>query len=176
MTTTISGLTGVSQIQDGVVTQADLGAGIVSQSKLAANVVGTGPVFTSTLTVSQNVSSGANTKLNMVASFDSHGYFSAGRFTPLIAGYYQFNVSVYGSASANTLQNIFAGISKNASVVSWSTDFVTNQTTGFQSCSTMIYLNGTTDYVEAYGIVSGTNPTFLGSLQNNFSGFLVRAA
>ena len=43
--------------------------------------------------------------------------------------------------------------------------------------SSMIYLNGSTDYVELWGLVAATTPRFEGgTAQTYFSGFLARAA
>ena len=47
------------------------------------------------------------------------------------------------------------------------------------SISSLVYLNGSTDYVEIYGTVTGTSPTFYGDSSATytwFNGALIRTA
>lgn len=76
------------------------------------------------------------------------------RFTPNVAGYYQVNLSMYFDYSVSQFSNAEGAIYKNGSA--------------FKKCiqagyggygtgliSTLIYFNGTTDYIEAYAYISG---------------------
>lgn len=160
--TTISGTTGIDRVQDGSIEQADL----------APNVVGNGPVFRAYAASSVTALSGTDTKIN----FDSKDYDTAGafdpaldRFQPSVAGYYQFNASMVVSLS-NSL--IILSFRKNGAVNSVGTAVVERRT----SVSDVIYLNGTTDYVEVFGFSSTGQNTLTGKSGTYFSGFLARAA
>ena len=73
------------------------------------------------------------------------------RFTPNVAGYYQINlISTVGQNGATTT-NYYASIYKNGSTYANTlTGDVPNGSYSNQSISIVLYLNGSTDYVEAY--------------------------
>ena len=133
------------------------------------------PVFSANRASSQSITSGVATKVQLATEdFDTGGYFDNAtnyRFTPLIAGYYQINGSVYGTGSS--LTTIIATIKKNGTDAAAS--FITVGATGDLKLSTsvLVFLNGTTDYVELWGTVTGTSPNFGAS--SMMSGGLVRA-
>jgi hypothetical protein len=167
--------------------------GSVSQSSLASNVVGNGPAFNASNTGSQSITGGVATKVILqTEEFDTASRFNntgstvsgipAYAFLPNVAGYYQLNGTIYVTATTSS-QSVLAIIYKNGS---------TYQAGGFQSLSaplnnaggqvsSVVYLNGTTDYVELYGYagITGTgtleNAGALG-LKCQLSGFLARAA
>jgi len=124
---------------------------------------GTGPAFSAYLSANQTVSANTFVKIAFnTEEFDTNSNFDSTtnyRFTPTVAGYYQFNLSFFGSGSAIAFGNIY----KNGSnVLSGSrADATTNISYGSMA-SYIIYCNGSTDYVEFYGYVStgvfvGTN-------------------
>jgi hypothetical protein len=85
-------------------------------------------------------------------------------FLPNVAGYYQFN-GYFQFASAST----------NAQIVFYKNGISTNQPTQTTSTSgtwvnNLIFMNGTTDYLELYGL-SGVTQNYFGL----FNGVLVRA-
>ena len=140
-------------------------------------VSGNMPAFSVYLSANQTVSSGTFTKIAFNSKeFDTASAFDATtnyRFTPLIAGYYQFNLSFYTSGGTICIGNIY----KNGSnAVSGSrTDIAT---TSGSMVSYLIYLNGSTDYVEFYGYTA-TSTIFVGTNVGGAckaSGVLVRAA
>jgi hypothetical protein len=121
--------------------------------------------------------------LNKIA-FDTELYDSAScfntsnyRFTPTIAGYYQFNMCVYVTSVALTLIEPF--IYKNGSLFS-SGQYLSASggTTAIGTASNIIYCNGSTDYIEFYTYAQGTaSYTINASLNYTFaSGCLVRTA
>jgi hypothetical protein len=108
--------------------------------------------------------------------FDSHGYFdpTTSRFTPQVAGYYFFTGEMSLAMTVSTA-GMTAGLGKNGTVVRWgNTQIAGNRS----SVSAMLYLNGTTDYVELF--VFHTNGSTIncgtGADTTYLSGFLVRAA
>ena len=169
MPTVIDGDTGVSQVQNGVIVQADLASG----------VAGTGPAFSVTMGASQSIANNTFTKLNFNTEvFDTNSNYDTAtyRFTPNIAGYYQISVTfAIDNSGTNFVQT--AAIFKNgvSSTRMWGAGS-TGQYAG-STATGVVYLNGSTDYVEAYGFQNtGGSRTVLGGENSSFYGVLVRAA
>lgn len=155
------------------------------ETSLLQNTGGTGspairemPAFHVTrATSNQSVTSSSITKVqfNSVV-FDTNSWWDQSnfRYTPQIAGYYYFFSTVYCQGSGIT--GIESFLYKNGTrtidgpyIISASTtDLITAPVQG------MLYLNGTTDYAEAYGLTNGTSPAFNSASGTLFSGFLVR--
>ena len=148
-------------------------------------VSGNMPAFSYTNNAIQTFSSGTFTKISFQTSnFDTTGsMFSSSRFTPTIAGYYNIIASLnqdYGGINSGSV--IGTNIYKNGSnyqSVSIRLSTSTQSPYGGQQAQSLIYLNGSTDYVEIYAFsnnnlpqisLSGTGGT------NVFSGVLVRTA
>ena len=158
MTTQISGTTGVSKVQDGVVVQADL----------AANVAVNGPAF-SAYTSASPLISGSSVKPNLTESYDTANAFTptGAKFQPSVAGYYQFNLSFELNA---LMSNGYCALSvnNNAALIKGA------QGNLYASvASGLVYMNGTTDYVEAV-LYQSSGSTYNATVI--FSGYLVRAA
>jgi hypothetical protein len=111
--------------------------------------------------------------------FDTASAFSAGivvtntdvtnRFTPQVAGYYQINGQI--QSNITTLGLMVSFYKNGASAVSGAYISVSSGTPSV-NVSGLVYLNGSTDYVELFGY-SGTT----GTLSNaSFSAFLARSA
>ena len=135
-------------------------------------VSGNMPAFSVYQSGTQTLSSGVFTKLQLnVKVFDTATAFDATtnyRFTPLVAGYYQIN----GSAQYNALANCLVSIYKNGSEFNRG-----QQTTSYQTIvSSLIYLNGSTDYLELYGYISGGSTIVNNSTATYFNGSMVRSA
>ncbi len=141
-----------------------------------------GPAFSAYSSNAQSINSGVTAKIQLnVEVFDTNGNFDPTtnyRFTPTVAGYYQINgqIALNGSAAGYARVAIF----KNGSNYSEGSSAPNNTITGAESTvSTLVYMNGSTDYVELYcylytgaGAVSLQNS----SAVNYFSGALVRSA
>ena len=123
----------------------------------------------------QSMSSGTWTEVTWdTEEFDTAGFFSNNRFTPLIAGYYQINFSV--NQSTGTGNAVLARLMKNGSTYRFGSYHYhsSSEIDDYQQwASIMVYMNGSTDYltVDAYGI--GLTTINGGSTQSNFQGFLV---
>jgi len=144
-----------------------------------AGVPVNGPAFSATVTTSQSISNTTNTKLNFTTEvFDSNSAYDAAnsRFTPTVAGYYQINITItFDNGSNGTVNSVYVG--KNGSPVcrSWFPS-ATGQYCGAQ-VSSVVYLNGSTDYIEAYGFQNtGSAKSTLTGTDSGFSAALVRAA
>jgi hypothetical protein len=110
--------------------------------------------------------------------FDTNSYWDAVnyRYTPQIAGYYQFNGQVYGVASNEDI--LIGGFHKNAADTFLREDIRlvpggTDLSLAILNFSGLIYLNGSTDNVQVFIHVNGTG-TSAGAAYTHFQGFLVR--
>jgi hypothetical protein len=148
----------------------------------ASTFSGTGPAFSAYLASSQSVTTSVATKVTLnTEDFDTASCFDSTtnyRFTPNVAGYYQITATLGGNASGTvTTTNIY--IYKNGSNVG---NVLITNTNAFNnlyvSISKLIYMNGSTDYIELYGAVASTNsPRFDGSsVATYMTGFLARTA
>ncbi|MGV8917849.1 MAG: hypothetical protein ACOH2R_08625 [Pseudomonas sp.] len=170
MTTTISGTSGVSQCAPGSVSQDDLQPG----------VAGNGPVFRAHNTTTQSVTSGVATKVTLdTEDYDTANCFAGSRFTPNVAGYYR--VSGVIRVSAATLSQAYVTINKNGTqAVIGGTGATSAVLAGPHVIVTdVFYMNGTTDYLELFGLLTGTTLLFdyvNTSANCSFCGELVRAA
>ena len=168
MSVIINGDTGIDKITDGSVVQADLASG----------VSGTGPAFKATIPATQNISSATDTKVQFdTVEFDTASCYDNTtnyRFTPNVAGYYQVNLTLDCRGTSKT--GIFSYIFKNGTLDS-RVSISRTATSAFEinSASVLIYMNGTTDYIEAYGYITASSNAGFG-LNSQFSANLVRAA
>ena len=144
-----------------------------------------GPAFSVYNSVSNtNFSTTTWTKVLFdVEEFDTANCFSSSRFTPNVAGYYQISCAVNLSnttnlASANQVQIFKNGTFYKAGKINMGSATI-NDT--IICVSSLVYLNGSTDYVEVYCYeVAGGQPVYVGASGRPdicyFNGCLVRAA
>ena len=139
-----------------------------------------GPTFSAYLNATQNITTSTYTKINFNAKeWDTANCFDATtnyRFTPNVSGYYQFNASMVPNGTSET--RIILYLYKNGSQYRILDDLSYSNPNSVSGSSTLVYLNGSTDYVELYGYIVGTGPGFYGSTPNAtwFNGFLARSA
>lgn len=135
-----------------------------------------GPCFSAYLSAAQSISLSTLTKLQAnIEEFDTNSAYDNAtnyRFTPLVAGYYQISGAVYlGAASGitNGLCSVYKnGVRfKDGSAIYPASAPAVSQVT----VSTLVYLNGSTDYVELYGYVAGTGAATFGAAAPNLSYF-----
>jgi hypothetical protein len=146
-------ITGISAggLPDSSITAAELASGAVTQVKLASGVAGSGPAFGATdaaTTATANVS----TKIIFDTElFDTDSAFDGTTFQPTLAGYYYVSMRTAnsGTASATT---VAAQIYKNGALYVAASAFAAAGFGSAPSPSCIVYLNGTTDYLEFYGI------------------------
>lgn len=140
---------------------------------------GNGPAFSAYNSVIQNVTNAIYTKVNLdTEEFDYGNNFSSGRFTPNVAGLYQISAQVYGYGGSTGA--IIGVIYKNGSASQAGSFGSSNSATNAVShVSQLIYLNGSTDYVELFAYVNATTspnlPALSGGFGTRMSGFLVKA-
>lgn len=117
------------------------------------------PTFSAIAATSQSISSGVPTKVTLgTINTDTNGNFASGTFTPTLPGYYQIN-AVIRAADTVSITGFYIAIYKNGSEYARGTS--TGTVSGIAgTISEVIYLNGTTDYIELYGFITGTSPSF----------------
>lgn len=136
------------------------------------------PAFSVYLAGSQTLP-GTNTFTKILfdtKEFDTNGNFDVtstkGRFTPTVAGYYQFNWNVEIST---TYGFTLGGVYKNGSTAKQGSWF--NGSSGASTGSCLIYANGSTDYFELFINFNGNGQAIGNSSAGcYFQGFLARSA
>jgi hypothetical protein len=138
-----------------------------------------GPAFSAYANGSLAITGGVFTKIQInTKEFDTNSNYdnvTNYRFTPTVAGYYQVNGGIPGSASGAGY--FFATIYKNGARFKDGANFPISGTYGPTSiCSSLIYLNGSTDYVELYGVSQNNNTIGGVSVATYFQASMVRSA
>lgn len=157
-----------------IITSAD--SNTVTQTMVQTGFAGNGPSFSAYNSVAIAINYATWTKIAMqTEEWDTANCFDSTtnyRFTPNVAGYYQL------SGSLQVTNNIIMALSIYKNGNEYRRGLYSNPATIFcGSISSMVYLNGTTDYVELYGYsaTAGSVNTQTGTY-THFSGFLARAA
>jgi len=152
----------------------------IVQDSVNGGVAGTGPAFSAYPTSAQTgISNTTQTKVTLGSEdYDTNNNFASSRFTPTVAGYYQLNGA--GSVgTTNTSHGLTVYIYKNGSLLKqgcWSN----GNGAGYpqSTVSTLVYMNGSTDYVElyVYGSMGGAFDLLAASWNTYFNGYLARTA
>jgi hypothetical protein len=127
----------------------------------------------------QSVTSATLTKITFNGEqFDTNNNFASSRFTPTVAGYYQVQ-GAFSTEGVGTVTRMIPVVCKNGGEVVRGTDLVI---TG-NSClvSTIVYCNGSTDYLELFCYIFGASVGVRGQVADGilytwFSGSMVRGA
>ena len=174
--TIITGQTAETSIAtDDTVLIHDTSAGALRKMTRANFVSGVGgtntPAFHATMSASQSISTSTNTKpVYDTETFDTDGCYnnSTYKFTPTTAGKYQVGMQVRFGGSA--LQGVRLSFQKNGSehkrLEFSQADTALNQS--FTVYTTIIELNGSSDYVEAYVRCTGTTSLYGNNADNYF--------
>lgn len=176
-----AGAVNSTYITNGAVGSAQIATGGVAQTNIATGVAGTGPAFSAyKSTGSQSITSSTATKITFDTElFDTNSNYASSRFTPTVAGYYQISACISTSGTVSQTRAI---------VTVWKSgvEYATLQDLTIASYryggSQLVYLNGTTDYVEIYAYINGSSPIIEGGFgsvigyNSMFSGVMVRAA
>jgi hypothetical protein len=114
-----------------------------------------GPAFSAYASSSTTVANSAARKVGFQTKvFDTHGYYDNTtnyRFTPLVPGIYQVNANVSTSSGIAGTAWFQTLIYKNGGALTAGTSgYWTGTVWGASSTSDLVYLNGTTDYIEIY--------------------------
>jgi len=131
------------------------------------------PAFRAYPSVIQSISNGTETLLIFdIETFDTTSAYdtSTYKFQPGVAGYYAITINAAVGSGANVLPVLY----KNGSRYNYTAISSADRATG----TSLVYLNGTTDYVQPYLYQNsgGTRNTNGGSENMFFQGFLVAKA
>jgi hypothetical protein len=143
---------------------------------------GNAPAFYATMGTTQVMSAGATTKFILNTEiYDTNNNYDPTtnyRFTPTVAGYYQINFVCFASQASNLNTRYIISLYKNGTAFQRVISY--NNTSGdYQGIclSTIVSMNGSTDYLEMYGNPSSQTLSFFASAtapyDNVFSGALI---
>jgi hypothetical protein len=148
-----------------------------TQAGMPPNIVGNGPAFSAYRTSSQSISSSTFTKISFNAEeYDTNSNFASPAFTPTVAGYYLIGAG-YNAAGGGAPSRTILDLYKNGGQVRRLFD--TSTRVDNASGMVMLYMNGSTDYLEVYAYIVATSPQIYsnGTASDTFfTGVLVRAA
>lgn len=155
------------------------GAGSINIS--ASIAAGNGPAFSSYASSSLTLTNGSAAKAPLdTRLFDTNNNFSIGNynFLPTVAGYYQISgAGLFGASNALTSGQVF--LYKNGILTASGSNVVSGvQVNQTSNISYLIYMNGTTDYLELFAVAYGSGSlTLVGGLSYTYmTGFLARVA
>lgn len=145
------------------------------------------PAFSAYRNAQQLISNNTFTKLQAnTEEYDTANCYDSStnyRFTPTVAGYYQVNGNIYLGTSGSLNGTCLVSIYKNGSRFKDGTLMYGGGAVGtlcFTQVSALIYLNGSTDYVELYGLINATGSPFFestaGGTATYFQACLLRGA
>jgi hypothetical protein len=138
-----------------------------------------GPAFSAYAGTTTTLTSATDTKIIFDTElFDTNSNYASSRFTPTVAGYYQVN--------ACASMNYWNGIIYNVIIYKNGSAYQNGQTAYPQtvggvraSISSIVYCNGSTDYIEIYGwqyAQSSNNVVSASQTSTWFNASLIRAA
>jgi hypothetical protein len=143
---------------------------------------GVAPAFSAYNNASQTINTTTATKVQFnTEEFDTNNNFDSTtnyRFTPTVAGYYQVTSQV--NYSAGLISNAIIWIYKNGSVFKRGNRSYSSALTFVGiNVSSLLYMNGSTDYIEIYTYqdsVGSLGTEVIGANNNYFQASLVRGA
>jgi hypothetical protein len=159
------------------------GSTVLTLPAVSGTVMVNGSAFSAYVGTTQAITSNTWTKLAAnTEEFDTNSNYDNAtnyRFTPTVSGYYQVTGNIYFNATLSTTGNRIA-IYKNGTLFKYGSlnypasapaDTGTNM-------SSLIYLNGSTDYVELYGLVIGTGALTISNTSSlsYFQAAMIRSA
>jgi len=140
-----------------------------------------GPAFSAYKSANQIITNATFTKVTLDAEeFDTNNFFdtSTSRFTPSVAGYYQFNFNI--DTGGTSMSAALGVIYKNGLQAKRTSGvFVAGMTEQYVSGAALIYMNGSTDYVELYAYIAASSNNVIyggGAVQSYFQAAMVRSA
>lgn len=132
------------------------------------------PVFRATLSTNQSITASTLSKINFnTETFDPNSFYdsSAFKFQPQVAGYYKVGLQIDGNQGSTT--SVYtAHIYKNGVTYS-SFKAAFSQTGAVWKAEDIVYLNGTTDYVEGFFNNNHASTFTVNSSNSCFYGHLV---
>jgi hypothetical protein len=160
----------------GLVMTSDLsGVLTLQQNGVALPNGGVAPAFRAYATAGTTIGAGATTKITFdTKDYDTNTNYSTAnsRFTPTVAGYYQISLGVRPTTSTSSETGVY--LYKNGS--NYETLYDATTVLYNISASALVYMNGSTDYLEVFMYAQTAGTTNFGNSSAWFSGCLVRGA
>jgi hypothetical protein len=147
-------------------------------------VSGNMPAFSAYANTIQTLTSGTFTKIILdTKQYDTNNNFDSTtnyRFTPTVAGYYQITGNLL-LQSTTSITRVIGNFYKNGVALTRFFDLSISNTTApyYINGTSLLYMNGSTDYLELYAFASGTATIYVnGSFPTTsyLQGVLVRTA
>ena len=154
VTDTLVGLAATQTLTNKTLTAPTITGATITVASTAAPAFS---AYNSTLTAIPNAT--PTKVLFQTEEFDTNSNFASSAFTPTVAGYYQVNSTVQLSSPSSSLG--YLAIYKNGATAKRGS--LLNASSYGLSVSAIVYLNGSTDYIESYiyqssGASVDTNP------------------
>ena len=121
------------------------------------------------LSADQTISSGSDTIVQFVDDLDPQNWLSSYQFKPTIAGYYNIAFSIWWYAASTGVGQSNIQMRKNGAGLAIDQSPLITSNGYSQELTNIVYLNGSTDYVEFTVYTSNApNQTVYGSLNGTF--------
>jgi hypothetical protein len=137
------------------------------------------PAFSAYNNANQTLNNNTSYKvLFQVEEFDTNSNFASSRFTPTVAGYYQINAQVLIENNSNA-GTLLCQVYKNGADYKSTQSTVRSGSNTTALCCSVIYFNGSTDYIEIYALqATGATATLIANsfLSTWINGAFVRSA
>lgn len=137
------------------------------------------PCFDTRITANQTVTPDVITLAQFQSTIDTNNFFDNVnyRFAPQIAGHYQFNAGIWGvTTTYTTTSRIIVYLYKNSSsYLTIANSPFWADANGLASGGGIVYLNGTTDYIDLRAAITAAGSPYFFTSGSYFSGFLIRA-
>jgi len=174
--TTTTGVLGTTVYGDGA------GSLTVQKDGVTQGIFGNIPAFYAGKSANQTgISQNTWTKVTFpLKDFDTNNNFDTtnNRFIPTVAGYYQINMTAY-FVSGSSASDFYLQAYKNGNATS-PARYINFNSISTSTCtltmSYLIYMNGTTDYLEAWIYTNAASSNTINNGGTGFSGFLAKAA
>jgi len=177
--TTTTGVLGTTLYGDGS------GNLTVQKDGVTQGIYGNIPAFSAYKSANQTLAYNSVTKVTFdTEEFDTNNNFASSTFTATIAGYYIINWSMYWAGTGGRNYFVSNQLFKNGSAYKRSAIALGALGSAAESqiqSTALVYMNGTTDYLEIYGYqvdysASSTISITGGLTYTTFSGILSKAA
>jgi hypothetical protein len=144
----------------------------------SANISATNTVAQGKLTGDTSVSTGADLVIPFVDDFDPNNWWDAStkKFTPTIAGYYNVTLQVWWTIAAVTNNQNNIQVRKNGNTVAISQTQTLSGQGYSQNATKLVYLNGSTDYVDFTAYTGNSSAQSLQYGSSNGQGTFFSAA
>lgn len=163
-------------VLSGALTAASLNVSSGGTIAINSNQAVNGPACSVYLSTNQSITTATLTKVALNATeYDTNSSFSLTnyRFQPLVSGYYQCDGGVNVTVTSGTSGS--CSLYKNGSVYKQGTGITSTFTVASFAVSTIVFFNGSSDYVELWVTTTGTTPSVIsGSNLTWFNASMVR--